>query len=194
MLAGMLNPLGFEVHEAASGMECIDSLKDELPDAILLDISMDGMDGWQTAVQIRARGYDSVPIIVVSANVFENQAARLKAAGCQAFVGKPVLESELMDALQRHLGLEWVTSDVLPIPVSVSPAGEILKLPEDARAELIRLVRLGHVHGLHRLLDRFVAEDPTLVASCAKLRGFVSRCELESLLDFLTEEEDAFEP
>lgn len=194
MLAGMLNPLGFEVHEAASGMECIDSLKDELPDAILLDISMDGMDGWQTAVQIRARGYDSVPIIVVSANVFENQAARLKAAGCQAFVGKPVLESELMDALQRHLGLEWVTSDVLPIPVSVSPAGELLKLPEDARAELIRLVRLGHVHGLHRLLDRFVAEDPTLVASCAKLRGFVSRCELESLLDLLTEEEDAFEP
>jgi len=194
MLASMLNPLGFEVHEAASGIECIDSLKDELPDAILLDISMDGMDGWQTAVQIRARGYDTVPIIVVSANVFENQAAQLKAAGCQAFVGKPVLESELMDALQRHLGLEWVTSDVLPIPVSASPADEMLKLPEDARAELIRLVRLGHVHGLHRLLDRFVAEDPTLAASCAKLRGFVSRCELESLLDHLMEEEDACEP
>jgi CheY-like chemotaxis protein len=192
MLAGMLSPLGFEVHEAASGMECIDSLKDDLPDGILLDISMDGMDGWQTALQIRARGYASVPIIVVSANVFENQASRLKAAGCQAFVGKPVLESELMDALQRHLGLEWVTADVLPpVPASAGPTSEELELPEDARAELIRLVRLGHVHGLHRLLDRFVAEDPTLAASCARLRGFVSRCELESLLDLLTEEEDA---
>ncbi|MDO9164870.1 MAG: ATP-binding protein, partial [Rhodoferax sp.] len=192
MLAGMLSPLGFEVHEAASGMECIDSLKDDLPDAILLDISMDGMDGWQTALQIRARGYASVPIIVVSANVFENQASRLKAAGCQAFVGKPVLESELMDALQRHLGLEWVTADVLPpVAASAGPTSEELELPEDARAELIRLVRLGHVHGLHRLLDRLVAEDPTLAASCARLRGFVRRCELESLLDLLTEEEDA---
>lgn len=193
MLAGMLTPLGFEVREAASGMECLDSLKDELPDAILLDISMDGMDGWQTAVQIRNKGYDTVPIIVVSANVFENQAVRLKAAGCQAFVGKPVLESELMGALQRHLRLEWVTSDVLPMPVSASPAGEVLRLPDDARAELIRLVRLGHVHGLHRLLDRFVAEDPSLAATCGKLRGFVSRCDLESLLDHLSEEEDAFE-
>ena len=191
MLAGMLTPLGFEVHEAASGMECIDSLKDELPDAILLDISMDGMDGWETAMQIRNKGYDSVPIIVVSANVFENQAARLSAARCQAFVGKPVLESELMDALQRHLGLEWVTSGVSPIPLQADPTGEIFQLPEDARAELIRLVHLGHVHGLHRLLDRFTAEDPALAASCDRLRGFVSRCELEPLLDQLTEREDA---
>jgi CheY-like chemotaxis protein len=168
----MLTPLGFDVKEAASGLECIDSLKDGVPDAILLDISMDDLDGWETAVQIRSRGYDSVPIIVVSANVFENQASRLKATGCQAFVGKPVLESELMDALQRHLGLEWVTSVVSPAPLAAGAAvasGEAsLGLPEEARAGLIRLVKLGHVHGLHRLLDRVTAEDPALAASCAR--------------------------
>ena len=38
------------------------------------------------------------------------------------------------------------------------------------------------------------ADDPTLAATCKKLRGFVSRCELESLLDHLTEDEDACEP
>lgn len=193
MLAGMLTPLGFKVHEAASGMECIDSLKDAVPDAILLDISMDGLDGWQTAARIRAQGYDSVPIILVSANVFENQTERLKAAACQAFVGKPVLESELMDALQRHIGLKWLTTDVLPIPASSSPVGDTLQLSQDARAELIKLVQLGHVHGLHRLLDRYVAQDPALANRCAWLRGFVSRCELESLLDHLTQEQDALE-
>ncbi len=197
MLAGMLTPLGFEIHEAASGLECLDSLKDEVPDAILLDISMDDMDGWETAVQIRSRGYDRVPIIMVSANVFENQLSRLKAAGCQAFVAKPVLESELMDALQRHLGLEWVTSLVSPTALETftppCPAEEFVALGEDARAELIRLVKMGHVHGLHRLLDRFMAEDPTLTASCTQLRGYVNRCELESLLDYLTEDVDASE-
>ncbi|MGQ3129729.1 hybrid sensor histidine kinase/response regulator [Variovorax sp.] len=188
MLAGMLAPLGFEVKEAASGLECIDSLKDGLPDAILLDISMDDMDGWETAVQIRSRGYERVPIIVVSANVFENQASRLKAAGCQAFVGKPVLESELMDALQRHLGLEWVTSVVSPVLLpATAAAGDTRQLPEEARAGLIRLVHLGHVHGLHRLLDRITADDPALAGSCNRLRGYVSRCELELLLDQLTE-------
>jgi len=193
MLAGMLTPIGFKVTEAASGLECLDSLVHDMPDAILLDISMDGMDGWQTAVQIRKRGYHNVPIIMVSANVFENQAALLKAAGCQAFVGKPVLESELMDALQRQLGLEWVTAGVMPNgPVQeAGVADEIRELPEEPRAELIRLVRLGHVHGLHRMLDRIAAQDPLLAASCKKLRGFVSRCELESMLDYLIEEEDA---
>jgi hypothetical protein len=49
------------------------------------------------------------------------------------------------------------------------------------------------VHGLHRLLDRFVAEDPALAATCSQLRAFVNRCELESLLDCLTEDVDASE-
>jgi CheY-like chemotaxis protein len=191
MLAGLLTPLGFEIKEAASGQECIDSLKDELPDAILLDISMDDMDGWQTATQIRNLGHERVPIIVVSANVFENQPSRLKAAGCQAFVGKPVLESELMAALQRHLGLEWVTSVVSPVLLPAGPAEVLLPLPEEVRAGLIRLVHLGHVHGLHRLLDRVTAENPALAASCTWLRGYVSRCELELLLDHLTEGVDA---
>jgi CheY-like chemotaxis protein len=192
MLAGMLTPLGFDVKEAASGLECIDSLKDGVPDAILLDISMDDLDGWETALQIRSRGYADVPIIIVSANVFENQASRLKAARCQAFVGKPVLESELMHALKRHMGLEWVKAIVSPVPLAAAPDAESSPgLPEEARAGLIRLLRLGHVHGLHRLLDRIAADDPALATSCARMRGYVSRCELELLLDHLTEGVDA---
>jgi signal transduction histidine kinase/CheY-like chemotaxis protein/purine-cytosine permease-like protein len=191
MLAGMLMPYGFEIKEAASGTECIESLKQaqeqELPDAILLDISMDDMDGWQTAAQIRHLGY-SVPIIMVSANVFENQAARLKAYGCQAFVGKPVYESELLDALQRNLGLHWVAASPTTASsamVSAMPTTELGRLSDDARTELIRLVMVGHVHGLHRLLDQFVVDDPSLATCCAQIRAFVSQYDLETLLDHL---------
>ena len=192
MLAGMLVPLGFDVREAASGMECIASLAHELPDAILLDIGMDGLDGWQTAEAIRHKGYDGVPIIMVSASVFENQAARMKAAGCQAFVAKPVLESELMRALQRHLGLEWVSTLVMPQAVGVAvPRPEEYRLPAPARAELIRLTRMGHVHGLQRLLQRTEQQEPALAATCASLRALVRDCELETLLDLLTEKDDA---
>jgi signal transduction histidine kinase/CheY-like chemotaxis protein/purine-cytosine permease-like protein len=193
MLAGMLAPLGFTVQEAASGTECIARLQDALPDAVLLDISMDDMDGWQTATLLRNKGY-TLPIIIVSASALENQAARLKAAGCQAFVAKPVLESELMAALQRHLGLEWVTAGVVPITAPTSAAGELLALLEDDRAELIRLARLGHAHGLHQLLDRLTADNPALAATCAQLRDFVSRYELESLLDHLRKDQDDEEP
>jgi signal transduction histidine kinase/CheY-like chemotaxis protein/purine-cytosine permease-like protein len=190
MLAGMLTPLGFLVHEAASGTECIDSLAHGALDAILLDISMDDMDGWQTALKVRAQGY-TAPIILVSANVQENQASRLKAAGCQAFVGKPVLESELMDALQRNLGLEWVTASTPPTIMNPPLNNTRLAIPDEAREELVRLVRLGHVHGLHRLLDRFTADDPAMADRCRQLRVLVNECDLESLLDQLTEGDDA---
>ena len=192
MLAGMLTPFGFEVQEAASGMECVDSLLQCMPDAILLDITMDDLDGWDTAQQIRRLGYADVPIILVSANVFENGTARLAAAGCQAFVGKPVLESELMGALQRYLALEWVTAESPSLSLvgdhsnTVIGTLELLQLPEEARAGLLRLVQLGHVHGLHRLLDRITAEAPHLAATCSGLRGYVRRCEFELLLDHLT--------
>jgi CheY-like chemotaxis protein len=187
MLAGMLAPLGFDVREAASGTECLDSLREHAPSAILLDISMDDMDGWQTAQLVRAAGFDAVPIVIVSANVFENQGERLRASGCQAFIGKPVIESELIMTLERHLGLEWMVPGHVPPPAEAAPPQQ-LGLPEDARAELMSLVQLGHVRGLQRALDRLTAEDAALAASCSYLRRLVMRFELEDFKKALSED------
>jgi signal transduction histidine kinase/DNA-binding NarL/FixJ family response regulator len=191
MLAGMLVPLGFELREAASGTECLDSLREMVPAAILLDITMDDMDGWQTASMVRAAGYTELPIILVSANMFENQPERLRAAQCQAFVGKPVIESELMATLHRHLALEWVYPGDGP-PAREEPAAPTaIELPEEAREELMGLVRLGHVHGLQRALDRMAHDDPALAPACTQLRGMVARFELDALKDLLMEAEGA---
>ncbi|MFH0131079.1 ATP-binding protein [Variovorax sp. VaC1] len=194
MLAGMLVPLGFEVREAASGTECLDSLREELPSAILLDLTMDDMDGWQTATSVRASGFKDIPIIIVSANMFENQPERLRAAGCQAFVGKPVIESELIDTLERHLGLEWLSSnDALPSQADEEEAARRppqFALTEDDRAELMRLVQMGHVRGLHTALDRLAAASPSAAATCTWLRGMVTRFELDNLRNALAEDAD----
>jgi signal transduction histidine kinase/ActR/RegA family two-component response regulator len=193
MLAGMLMPLGFAVREAASGTECLDSLREELPSAILLDLTMDDMDGWQTATSVRASGFKDIPIIIVSANMFENQTERLRAAGCQAFVGKPVIESELIATLERHLGLEWLSaSDAIP-PASDEAARcapPQLVLSEDDRAELMRLAQMGHVRGLQTALDRLAAASPAAAATCTWLRGMVTRFELDNLRNALAEDAD----
>ncbi|MGJ7603450.1 hybrid sensor histidine kinase/response regulator [Variovorax sp. LT1R20] len=193
MLAGMLMPLGFEIREAASGTECLDSLREELPSAILLDLTMDDMDGWQTATSVRASGFSDIPIIIVSANMFENQTERLHAAGCQAFVGKPVIESVLIATLERHLGLEWLSaSDAMP-PASDEESAvrpPQLVLSEDDRAELMRLVQMGHVRGLQTALDRLAAASPAAAATCTWLRGMVTRFELDNLRNALAEDAD----
>ncbi|WP_304307733.1 ATP-binding protein [Pseudacidovorax intermedius] len=186
MLAGMLLPLGFEVREAASGTECLESLRVQPPAAILMDLSMDEMDGWEAARRVRAAGFTDVPILIVSANVFENQAGRLHEAGCQGFVGKPVIESHLLAALERHLGLAWLSQAPAPaLPPATQALHPLLPLPDDGRERLLHLARLGHVRGIQQLLDRLASEQPALAGTCSHLRAMVGRFELQRLRDAL---------
>ncbi len=185
MLAGMLLPLGFRIREAASGRECLESVLESPPDAVLLDISMDDMDGWETARRIRAAGLAELPIIMVSANAFENQADKLAAAGCQGFVDKPVIESELLVALQRELELEWVAELAVP---SWTPTAlpRPVRLPEEHARTLIRLARLGHRQGLLHALDTLLLQHPECVAQAGLLRVLVERFAWNELVDQLT--------
>ena len=182
MLAGMLAPLGFDVQEAASGTECLERLRERAkPAAILLDLTMDDMDGWQTAASVRAMGLGTLPIIIVSANIFENQSDRLSDAGCQAFVSKPIIESELISTLERHLGLEWLGPQA-PLAVKAeAPKPAATALPLADRAQLLRLAKLGHVRGLQQALDAIAQRDPALHAACASLRKLVLTFDMAEL-------------
>jgi signal transduction histidine kinase/CheY-like chemotaxis protein len=183
MLAGMLLPLGFRIRESGTGQECLDSVLEEQPDAVLLDVTMDDMDGWETARRIRARGITGMPIVMVSANAFENRPEKLAEAGAQAFVDKPVIESELLVALQRHLQLEWVAE--LPQP-GWAPAGAPPQpLPPEFTATLTRLARLGHAKGLHQALDQLVQQHPVHEAQAGALRTIVDRYAFDELLERL---------
>jgi CheY-like chemotaxis protein len=186
MLAGMLLPLGFQIREAASGSECVESVLEHAPDAVLLDVTMDDIDGWEAARRIRARGIADMPIIMVSANAFENRPEHLAAAGAQAFVDKPVIESELLQALQRHLELEWVAD--LPQP-SWAPAPQAAlapgALPAEFASTLHRLARLGHALGLREALDRLDQAHPECRAQATALRDIVDRFAFEELLQQL---------
>ena len=191
MLVGMLAPLGFALREAASGTECIASIQEMRPDAVLLDISMDDMDGWQAAGRIRQAGFEDLPIIMVSANAFENQPERLRAMRCQAFVAKPILESELINTLQEHLNLEWCFAQTSEIDVVPQAAVAHKNLPHAVRQDLLRLARLGHVRGLQTALDGIARADPSFEPVCAQLLALVTRFDLDSLQSQLMEPEHA---
>ncbi len=189
MLAGMLLPLGFRIREAASGRECLESVLHDPPDAVLLDISMDDMDGWETARRIRAHDIRNLPIIMVSANAFENQSDKILAADCQGFVDKPVIESELLAVLQRHLELEWVAE--LAVPNWTAPEvrrSATAALPRPQVQTLLRLARLGHAQGLHRVLDGLVGDQPELGPQVTALRGLVAGFAWEELIVLLSDE------
>ena len=106
-------------------------------------------------------------------------------------MAKPVLESELIAALHRTLGLEWRAAGAVSLPEDLGrlTAGQ-LNLPDRVRTDLLRLARVGHVRGLQTALDGIAAADPSLAAACTRLRGLVSRFEMDRLQSLLMDESE----
>jgi two-component system KDP operon response regulator KdpE len=78
---------GFEVSTARSGEEAIESLREETPDAVLLDLKMPGMGGIETCREIRASS--ELPVIVVSARKSARERREAFEAGADQYVTKP---------------------------------------------------------------------------------------------------------
>lgn len=194
LLAGLLLPLGFGVREAASGHEALESVRELCPDAILMDVSMGDLDGWDTARAIRQAGFTEVPIVMVSANVFENRPENLAAAQCQAFVDKPVMESELLDTLGELLGLQWLSDERVPAlpPPPRLPALPDEPPPHDAVWELHRLARMGHVRALQQALNEWGEQAPAHQALWQGLQQAMQALDLDrvvrQLQPYLTED------
>jgi len=88
LLCSLLGPLGFEVHPAGGGEDAVGAAARLLPDVVLMDIRMPGVDGLEATRRIRARLRDIV-IIAVSASAFEHDRAGCLEAGADDFLAKP---------------------------------------------------------------------------------------------------------
>lgn len=84
------------------------------PDLILMDLSMPGLDGWQTSELIRRRIGSSAPIIVISANAFADDLERSLGAQCNDYLAKPVHTPSLLAKIEHHLQLDWVKREPTP--------------------------------------------------------------------------------
>lgn len=198
LLAGLLVPLGFEVREAASGSECLEIVAANAPDMVLLDLSLDEMDGWQTARLLRqAHDGRALPIVFVSANLFDNQPEQVAALDCQGFVGKPVVESELLSALQHALQLSWIDA-AEPAEVAGAPAPAALvapavaePLPEALREDLLRFARQGNAVQLKQCLRDASHALPHQAQALARLRASCDRFDFDALVrDLRTADHD----
>ena len=101
VVTGFLEKMGHRVEQAGDGESAVARAAETAFDAVLMDISLPGIDGVEAARRIRAlKGAAAqVPIIAMSAHVFHNEIARHLDAGMDAFVGKPISPERLSEAL-----------------------------------------------------------------------------------------------
>lgn len=103
----ILKPQNIEVAGAGSGQEGLASMRQNPPDAVLLDIMMPEMDGWEVYKQIRAdQSLKHIPVIILTArnSSFEEIIARER-AGVNDYVTKPFVPNDLRQSLTRVLNL-----------------------------------------------------------------------------------------
>ncbi|GED67253.1 response regulator [Brevibacillus reuszeri] len=104
MLSRRLIRKGYEVMLAVDGQEGVEAAKKELPDLILMDLSLPVLDGWDATRQIKACAQTKhIPIIALTAHAMASDRETALAAGCDDFDTKPVEWSRLLEKLQQHL-------------------------------------------------------------------------------------------
>mgnify|MGYP004575824133 FL=1 len=103
----LLKDEGISVTEAEDGrqaLECFLKMPDGYYDAVLMDIMMPVMDGYQTAIAIRGSGKkdaEMIPIIAMTANAFAEDKRKTMEAGMNAHLSKPLNVPELMDTIRK---------------------------------------------------------------------------------------------
>ena len=91
---------GFDVATASNGGEALASIAADVPDVVLLDVMMPGMDGWQVCERIKADASTrDLPVVFLSARSQLTDRARGLELGAAAFMTKPFDPTELYDLI-----------------------------------------------------------------------------------------------
>jgi len=127
VLQRMLEPLGFEVSMANDGQQAVDQALALRPDIILMDNLMPVKTGLEATQEIRQYPeLADVFIIAASASVLEEDRAKSQAAGCDAFLPKPIKLGRMLDLLATHLDLTWIYAE---LATGIAATGELLIPP-----------------------------------------------------------------
>ncbi len=95
----------YEISEYENGKEVVDGLADNIPDLVLLDISLPGMDGVEVLEWVRSQvRLKDLPVIALTAHAMSGDREKYLEMGFDEYVTKPIVDEEvLMGAIERLL-------------------------------------------------------------------------------------------
>jgi|JFJP01.1.fsa_nt_gi signal transduction histidine kinase/response regulator RpfG family c-di-GMP phosphodiesterase len=174
----LLEPLGFVLYEASHGAEGLCQAIEIQPDLIFTDLVMPILDGFELTRQLRKiLRFQPVPIIAISASVFDSHQQQSFTVGCNAFLSKPIHVDTLLDLMQQHLvGFNWIRKSI-EIMSSFNGRNSHLDETETLSSEQAR-----------KLYDLSLIGDVAgILIEIEKLRGFPKLKTLTSHLEHLVD-------
>jgi two-component system KDP operon response regulator KdpE len=104
MLEVNFRAAGFEVETATSGADALDTAVSVRPDAVVLDLGLPDLDGWEVVRRLRELdGLAATPVVVLSGADRDASGARDYASSVNAYVTKPVEPADLVETVRRAI-------------------------------------------------------------------------------------------
>jgi signal transduction histidine kinase/CheY-like chemotaxis protein len=188
MLMELLHAVGFIVAGAENGLECLVLLDSFRPDLIVMDVMMPIIDGNETTRRIRRMpAWGKIPIIAVTAGASQEDEARCRDAGADAFLAKPVEHDVLLRTIGLQLSLHWVIGE--PPPQALNPDdGEDAALvapPAQEIEALWQLARLGNMRKIRDRADYLRSLDPAYAPFANRLHALAQGYHSKGLAAFV---------
>ncbi|MEX1220826.1 MAG: response regulator [Idiomarina sp.] len=178
----ILQSHGFQIDIAENGLDAVEKVQQHSYAAVLMDIQMPVMDGYQATQNIRTfYSPQQLPIIAMTANAMSGDAERSLAAGMQSHIPKPIDEEQLLSTLLKWCvpGPYQPNTKVKPTPATTVPEQATKKYPQVKGIDFASaMARLQHNLPLYmRLIDQLVEEYQR---SASKIADFISRGQQDS--------------
>lgn len=104
-IKGILVRAGHEALEATSGQDALDRIKKDLPDVVIMDVVMPGVNGFQaTRMLSKDPATAKIPILVISSKNQESDRMWAMRQGAREYIVKPIKDSDLLAKIQLVLG------------------------------------------------------------------------------------------
>ena len=106
MYAEYLAFSGLRVEEAENGHEALEKAFKMLPDLIVMDLSLPGIDGWEATRRLKADPRTKrIPVIALTGHALAGHSKGAMDAGCDAFITKPCLPERLLEEVRKTLAI-----------------------------------------------------------------------------------------
>ena len=196
LIVHYLAPLGFELYTATNGRECLEAIERDIPDLVIMDVSMPDTNGLEATKLIRQNpDWQAIKILIISGKTSEDNRIACFEAGADDFLTKPVNLTHLQQQLADLCGLVWIdktskhpnsASNDKSVVTRITDDGVTLILPDKTVATLLDLAQRGRIRELNeqlRILKKSDFASLPIVTNLEELARRYRTKEIELLLE-----------
>ncbi len=207
VLADSVSEWGYEVKEVSNGEDAIDSVKSDLPDLILLDIMMPGMDGYEVCRILKNNDEtNKIPIIFLTAREKIKNKTKGFEMGAVDYITKPFESLEVKARIETHLALKRAREEVEKANRKLSDLNQNLEERVEQKSRELEKINFLKQFFSPQLIQSFTTGQPEEIMKSHRrnitvvfldLRGFtsfVNRSTAEETMAVLNEYHQAIGP